>query len=254
MEKAGFTTSDLCEPLVGDPACSTPERLEDTDIEANAGEAASPSQAVSPSGAQEAIDNEVGGEARAEPRVTLLIRAAKLVAPDGEFVCIIRDVSQTGISVRLFHSVPAGEEMELRMPSGGVYCVRNVWSRDHEAGFTFVSPIDVARLVNEAGEYPKRGLRVGLHFPIRITTDQGVFDATVENLSQQGARFECDTLFAIDQSLRIEGRGAGHELADIRAKVRWRRERHYGVVFEHTFALSKFATLAARLQAPNLLA
>ena len=34
-------------------------------------------------------------EERAAPRFTLLIRAAKLVAPQGQFVCVIRDVSST---------------------------------------------------------------------------------------------------------------------------------------------------------------
>ena len=40
---------------------------------------------------------------------------------------------------------------------------------------------------------------------------------------------------------------------EVRAKVRWRRERQYGVVFDDTFTLGEFARLAALLQAPALL-
>ena len=43
------------------------------------------------------------------------------------------------------------------------------------------------------------------------------------------------------------------EFAEVRAKVRWRRDHDYGVVFDDTFTLGDFARLAARLQAPGLL-
>lgn len=196
---------------------------------------------------------QTGADQRAAPRFTLLIRAAKLVSAQGEFVCVIRDVSESGVSVRLFHALPSCRQYELHMPAGAVYLVERVWNRDNEAGFTFAQPIDVTRLINESGEYPKRGLRLGLCFPVRVSTLTQTSDAVVENLSQQGARIECDALLAIDQTVRIEAPDAAGVLREVRAKVRWRRERHYGVVFEDTFTLGDFARLAARLQAPALL-
>lgn len=192
-------------------------------------------------------------EARAAPRYTLLIRAAKLVSSHGEFVCVLRDVSDTGVCVRLFHRAPTGNPIELHMPSGGVYELTQVWERDNEAGYEFAHPVDVARLINEAGEYPKRGLRIGVFFPIKLRTLSGKSAGVVENLSQQGARFECEGLYAIDQSLFIDSEDGGVEFNDIKAKVRWRRESEYGVVFDDTLTLADFARLAARLQCPALL-
>lgn len=207
----------------------------------------------SPAESQEAGSTPPGAELRAAPRVQLLIRAAKLVAAHGEFVCVIRDVSETGISVRLFHGCPTGDTFELHMPGRSAYELRRVWERDHEAGFEFTKPIDIATLIEESSEYPKRGLRLGLCFPITVSTLTQRADGIVENLSQQGARFECEELFAIDQNLRIKG-GEGAELfGELRAKVRWRRDRNFGVVFEDTLTLGDFARLAARLQAPALL-
>lgn len=201
----------------------------------------------------ESQQNEAGAEMRAAPRFTLLIRAAKLVSAQGEFVCVIRDVSETGVSVRLFHALPSCRQFELHMPGGAVYLIERVWHRDHEAGFSFAAPVDVAQLVNESGDYPKRGLRLGLCFPVRLSTLAMTCEAVVENLSQQGARLECSALLAIDQSVRIEAPDASGTLRDVRAKVRWRRGQHYGVVFDDTFTLGDFARLAARLQAPALL-
>lgn len=194
-----------------------------------------------------------GAEQRAAPRFTLLIRAAKLVSGQGEFVCVIRDVSETGVSVRLFHALPSCPSFALHMPAGAVYEISPVWRRENEAGFSFVEAVEVQRLINESGEYPKRGLRLGLCFPITINTLGSRFPAEVENLSQQGARFTCERLLAIDQTVRIDLPDSDGRPREVRAKVRWRRDLHYGVVFDDTFTLGEFARLAARLQAPALL-
>jgi hypothetical protein len=195
-----------------------------------------------------------GAEQRTAPRFTLLIRAAKLVSAQGEFVCVIRDVSETGVSVRLFHALPSCQDFALHMPAGAVYEVARVWQKDNEAGFTFADSIEVEKLVNESSEYPKRGLRLALCFPVAVNMLSGPVEAVVENLSQQGARLTCDALLAIDQNLRIVMPAVGGgKPREVRAKVRWRREQHYGVVFDDTFALGDFARLAALLQAPALL-
>jgi len=194
-----------------------------------------------------------GEELRAAPRFTLLIRAAKLVSAQGEFVCVIRDVSETGVSVRLFHALPGCKEFALHMPAGAVYEISRVWQRDNEAGFTFAEPVEVAKLVNESSDYPKRGLRLGLCFPVTLNMLSGSFEAVVENLSQQGARITCDHLLAIDQTVRILAPGVKGKNRELRAKVRWRRDKNYGLVFDDTFTLGEFARLAAQLQAPALL-
>jgi hypothetical protein len=204
-------------------------------------------------GSQIADNTGDGSEQRAAPRFTLLIRAAKLVCEAGQFVCVIRDVSETGMSVRLFHALPCEDHFELHMPAGAVYQLIRVWQRDNEAGFRFADPVDAGTLINEASSYPKRGLRLGVCFPVTLTTLTQRCLGTVKNLSQQGALVECEGLFAIEQSLRIEAADIASELKEIRAKVRWRRGTGYGLVFEDTFTLGDFAKLAARLQAPGLI-
>jgi hypothetical protein len=201
----------------------------------------------------EPVPEQSGAEQRAAPRFTLLIRAAKLVSAQGEFVCVIRDVSETGVSVRLFHALPGCKQYALHMPAGAIYEVARVWQRDNEAGFTFDAPVVVEKLVNESGEYPKRGLRLALCFPVTIKMLSGSVEAMVENLSQQGARLTCDRLLAIDQTVRMEMPDLSGKPREVRAKVRWRRDQQYGVVFDDTFTLGDFARLAALLQAPALL-
>lgn len=193
------------------------------------------------------------GTAERAPRFTLLIRAAKLVTSHGEFVCVIRDVSETGVGVRLFHPPPQGGPVELHMPGGGIHEVRQLWHRHGEAGYKFVDPVDMRTLVETTPAYPKRGLRLGLFFPVEVSSLTQKCQGVVENLSQQGARFSCDGLFAIDQIVRIECLEQEAGFREVRAKIRWRRNKEYGVVFDDTLTLQEFAHLAARLQCPDLL-
>ncbi|HSM53501.1 MAG TPA: PilZ domain-containing protein [Erythrobacter sp.] len=194
-------------------------------------------------------DHAEPADQRNAQRYSLLIRPAKLLSPQGEFVCILRDVSSTGVSTRLFHSLPACTNYTLELQSGQTYEMSRVWVREQEAGFEFTSQVDVDRLVSEASEFPKRGLRLALQFPITVTAGVTRSMAVVENISQQGARFECKDLLALDQNVRLEGDG----LRETRAKVRWRRGTQYGAVFDDTFSLRDFALLAASLQATGLL-
>lgn len=185
---------------------------------------------------------------RAAPRYTSLIRAAKLVSAQGEFVCVIRDVSATGISVRMFHDLPGCDAIALELQNGESYELNKIRAHGSEASFTFDQTIEVERLIHENWRFPKRQLRLNIAIPLIATTLAGRFEVITENLSQQGARFECEPLLAIDQPMRLEGSG----LPEIRAKVRWRRDHHYGVVFDNTFSLRDFARVAARMQCPAL--
>lgn len=188
-------------------------------------------------------------EQRAAPRVMLLIRPAKLLTPEGEFVCVIRDVSATGISVRLFHPLPAGQSVALETETGMRISMQRVWVREAEAGFHFDQPIDVAALVNEIGAYRKRRLRLAIELPVTVSFLGQNHPAVVRNLSQQGARIDSDVRLAMAQLVRLKS----DYLPEIRAQVRWRRDNRYGLVFEDTFSLGDFAQIAALLQSPSLL-
>lgn len=194
-------------------------------------------------------DGQAAEDLRGAPRSTLLIRTAKLVSPQGEFVCVIRDVSSSGTSVRLFHALPPSERFALELQNGETYEIERKWARGKEAGFCFSGEVVVDRLIEEASKFPRRGLRLAVQFPIEIGTLDVRERGLVENLSLQGARLNCKGLFAIDQSVWLKGEGMG----EVRAKVRWRRSETYGVVFDDTFSLGDFARLSASLQCPALL-
>lgn len=184
-------------------------------------------------------------EDRVAPRFTLLIRPAKLVVGDLQFVCVIRDISATGVSVRIFHAIEWNGPVALELQTGERHKMDLVWNRGSEAGFEFHHEVEVESVIGNASLYPKRDIRFAIEWPIKLHDATGTArPAKLHNISRQGARVEIAAPLALDQALRLEARG----LPAIEARVRWREEGHYGLVFDTTFSLGELALTVERLQ------
>lgn len=183
-------------------------------------------------------------EDRAAPRFTLLIRPAKLHVGEAQFVCVIRDISATGVSIRLFHDIEWKGPVVLELQTGDRHSIELVWNKGTEAGFQFHDQVEVDSVVGHCSLYPKRDLRFDIELPIRLEAGGQVHQATVGNLSRQGAMLEADGMLALGQAVLIEAKG----LPKIEARVRWRRDGRYGMVFDTTFSLAELAGLIERLQ------
>ena len=104
-------------------------------------------------------------EQRRAPRYTLLLRQAKLRTRYGEFLCIIRDVSASGISIRIFHPLPPCRRMAIELRDGSPYLVEKIWERAGEAGFRFRDPVALAQMLEDDSRYPRRPIRVASSSP-----------------------------------------------------------------------------------------
>jgi hypothetical protein len=181
---------------------------------------------------------------RSAPRFSLLIRSAKLVYETGEYICVVRDVSVSGVRLRVFHPLPAEPNVTLELATGECFAIERVWEREDHAGFRFADPIDVHRFIAEAGPYPKRPLRLRLAIPARLTTEGEPFGAVVRDLSREGARVDTDEKLAIGQRVKVEAKG----FPTLTAIVCWRSVPAYGLAFQQSFTFEALAKLAARLQ------
>jgi len=184
---------------------------------------------------------------RRAQRFTLLIRAAKLIGPTGEYLCVIRDASETGVSVRLFHSLPAEECMLLELQNGDRHEVEIVWSDEDKAGLRFCGPVDITRIVESPSRFSKRPVRLNVACPALIMAGGIEYKVEVQDISQQGAKVGCNHRFPIDQRVTLKA----SNILDIHAKVRWRREDSCGLIFENTFQFGELARVVAALQAKS---
>lgn len=196
---------------------------------------------------KQAGQNSAFEDLRAAPRFTLLIRSAKIVSASGEFLCIVRDVSASGVRLRMFHALPAEPQVTLELASGEQFLIERVWEGGDHAGFRFTDAIDVHRFIAEASPYPRRPLRLRIEFPAILAVDGVAHPVMVRDLSRQGARIEIAGLLAVGQRIKLEAQ----HLPTLIGNICWRSTPAYGVVFQQMFAFEELALLAAKLQAPG---
>jgi hypothetical protein len=189
-------------------------------------------------------DSGPGVEQRRAPRFTLLIRTAKLVSDGREYLCVIRDISATGLSVRLFHPLPTDCPLALELGDGQQVGLKRVWEDGDAMGLLFERELDPRVLLDQKSTYRRRPVRLRLELEGTIAAGDRHHRIEVRNLSQQGACVVCEERLAIGQRVTLEMDG----LPAIRATVRWRDVREFGLVFEDTFKFDEFARLTARLQ------
>lgn len=186
---------------------------------------------------------------RSQSRTSLFIRPVKLIAEEGEFLCIIRDISDSGISLRSYHEMPAFRTASLQLETGETFRVDLVWQKDCDAGFRFLDKINVEAIIAETGAYPKRPLRFFLEAQVDLYCKGMRHRAQITDLSQQGARLHSQLTLSLGELVRIE-----HDFfPPIVAKVCWRKGEEHGLIFENRFSMKELAAVAARFQRPELL-
>lgn len=183
-------------------------------------------------------------EKRTAPRFTLLIRAAKLITPEGEFLCVIRDASESGVSVRIFHALPDCGGMLVELQNGDRYELELIWQEQDRAGFRFTGPTDIARIIESPSRFSKRPIRLNLEAAAEIETGGRIEGAKVLDISQQGAKISCNARFSIDQRVKLRAPG----MRETHAKVRWRRDDTCGLIFEDTYQFGELARIVELLQ------
>ena len=184
-------------------------------------------------------------ERRQMPRVTVMIRPGKLIADGREFLCVVRDVSETGLKVRLFHPLPEHRSLEIEFDNGERHALQLVWQAGDLAGCFFVDSIDCGRLlVGQNEEFPRRQPRLNVTLPAVLFAGGMRSDVQICDISQRGAAIESPGWLMIDELVRIECA----LLPTLHAKVRWRRPPRYGLVFEQTFKIEELALACGKLQ------
>lgn len=181
---------------------------------------------------------------RAAPRFTLMLRQARLLSPAGQFLCVVRDISESGIRVKVFHSMPDNPEMEIEVAEGSSAGVIRVWERGDEAGFRFAGPLDLEAFLADDPRFPRRQFRLDLEFPITVCVGATEIEARTSNVSQQGACIICPQQLARHSLVRIRSA----KLPPVHAKVMWRDGDMHGLVFEDTFSYRDFAVALGHLQ------
>jgi hypothetical protein len=183
-------------------------------------------------------------ELRAAPRSSLVLRTAKVVCQNGEYACLVRDVSASGVGLRFFHHAPPEQRIFLELANGQIHPIERAWVKDNEAGYRAAAEIDVEEFIAEPSDHPHRAIRFRLERPVLVTVDGRDCRARLLDISRTGAKLTADLHWPIQGFVRFELAGFpvryGHVL--------WRKGLDHGIVFQDAMPLDELAAHLLALQ------
>lgn len=179
---------------------------------------------------------------RSEGRHVALLRVGVLHARGDRNLCVVKNISASGLSARAYQTVAVGDEVHIEFKSGGLLSGRVVWVRDWNLGIRFPDPIDVeavlsSRWVLEA--HRRRNLpRIPLVCDAKLKSGGRVTGVRLLDISQGGARLRVDD--------RAVDRGAAHlslpGLQSIAGVIRWITTDQAGMSFNECLSFEQLAS------------
>ena len=181
---------------------------------------------------------------RHDQRHALMLRTAKVVCQSGEYICLVRDVSESGVGLRFLHDVPEEKRIFLELANGALYPIERSWTDHGEAGYRFAAPVKLEDFLSEASQFAHRAVRLRLKVPVLLTVDGHDFRAMLGDISRCGAKLNIDRRLPQGAFARFDATGLplrfGH--------IRWRQNHDHGVVFQEPIPLEELARCLHALQ------
>lgn len=183
-------------------------------------------------------------DARGAKRASLLLRRAKLVCQSGEYLCLIRDVSEIGVGLGFLHDVPPEPRTILQLANDLTYPVERVWTGQRQAGYRFAGEITLNEFLREQSPFPARPLRLMIPANARIQDGRNLHDARLIDLSGNGAKISSPVEFEQGRLITLEIEGLPVQLG----QVRWSDGNRHGIKFQHPLDTEELAQCALHLQ------
>lgn len=181
-------------------------------------------------------------ELRGASRATLLFKGVKLIGDGREYLAIVRNVSDDGLQLRLFHPLPDHRHLAVELDNGDRHAVQIVWQTDVMAGAFFIDPVDVAVFRHAAGAGLRRQhLRVKTTIEGYLRTRSVTEPVAFIDISRGGAQIECAAWLGLDEGVAINS----PYFSALPARIRWREHPRYGVEFDQLFRFDELAVICA---------
>ena len=189
----------------------------------------------------ESIDPSRPPERRRHVRQLALLRVALLHAGGVSDICVVRNVSSSGLSARVYRKLLPGEQVEIEFRSGDLLAGSVVWEHECDVGIVFPRPIDVGAVLssNRASKATKRRAlpRINVECQGRLSTGLQSMVATLRDISQGGASLQVEGTIANLTNVQL----ILPDLQPIAGAVRWTSGRNVGVSFNECIAFEQLA-------------
>ncbi len=193
---------------------------------------------------------------RNAPRFALMIRSARLIVDGRDYLCVIRDVSATGMKIRMFHPLPPHRTLAVGLGNGECHAADVAWTDGDHLGLRFHAPTSVDRLLDEdRGPEPRQPIRLRIMLEALIHAGREAMPARFVTIAQQVATIEVPQKLLIDEQVRIQTAMLPPLIARVRSRDRnSERGMTHELAFDSPFRLDELAraTMAIHLTAGML--
>ena len=181
-------------------------------------------------------------------RASAMLRSAKVVCQAGEYVCLVRDVSDEGVLLSYLHEAPPEPRIILVLGNGQTHPIQRIWAAEGQASYRFASSVSVAEFLHENAPFQVRPVRLTIAASARLIDGIESHGARLRDVSTHGACFECAAIIKPQRlvSFQIEG------LRPQSGQIVWREEdaegARYGLQFQLPLTLRDLAQTSLKLQ------
>lgn len=189
-------------------------------------------------------DRGISAERRVAERKSPLLRTAKVVCQSGEYVCLIRHISQDGLGLSYLHDTPPEARIILQTTNGLTYPIERAWEGRRQAAYRFASDIAIEEFLHEESPFATRPVRLNITAEARIADGQMFAKVQLIDISREGAKFESHGEHPRGRLISFDALGLPQRLAE----VRWQDGQTFGIQFQHPLSINQLAEMALRLQ------
>ncbi|MEM7779589.1 MAG: PilZ domain-containing protein [Pseudomonadota bacterium] len=185
-----------------------------------------------------------GRETHYAQRAAMVLRRAKMVCQSGEYLCLIRDVSEKGIGLGFLHDVPPEPRTLLQLANDLTFPIERMWTGQRQAGYRFASSISLDDFLTDNSPRKVRPIRLNIPGIVRLRDGRKRADGRLIDISCEGAKIATPAELRSGALMSFELDGLPPQLA----QVRWSKKGRYGLKFQQPVETEEMALCAMHLQ------
>lgn len=192
--------------------------------------------------ASEKRDNWRLQERRKEARYTLILRAGVLEQSGKSSLCLVKNISTSGVQVKVYARPTPDAEVSIRIADEPLVRGRLMWLKDDIAGIAFHQDLDATTLLRvqqKLRSKRRRAMpRVSVEAVATLRTGGRTYRAVVCDVSSIGARVRTSSQLNAGDRVIVELQ----ELPAIKGYIRWADGDESGLAFETAIPMQLLAS------------
>lgn len=188
-------------------------------------------------------------ERRRSVRTATVFQLAKITSGGREELCMVRDVSPTGLKAEVYHSLDVGAAVAIELKTGHGLTGHVIWADHAFVGVHFDTAVPVQEMLAHCAFDDRltrmRPPRIELDLLATVTVYGVPLEVRVRNLSLAGLAVAADLALPRDEPCKITLPG----LDARKAMVRWSREGEAGLQLDEPIDFAEFAAWRVSLAA-----